>query len=667
MSNPIAWGIIGAGGIARTFAKGLAHSKTGKFVAIGSRTQESADKFGKEFNLPQSGCHGSYEALLADKSVEAVYIATPHPMHAEWAIKAAQAGKHILCEKPIGMNQFETQAIIEAARRHDVFLMEAFMYRCSPLIGKLVELLRNKAIGDIRIIQATFSFHAGYNPTSRIWANELGGGGILDVGCYAVSFSRMVAGIALGLEGSAEPISVSGAGRLAPTGADDYAVGILKFPGDIVAQVATGVGVNQDNSARIYGTGGNIVVPWPWIPAKEGGKTVINLNVNGKPAEVIEVDTTDWLYALEADMVGRNIARRQGVFPAMTWDDSLGNMRTLDQWRSSIGLLYDIEKPDAKRGPLSGQPLKLRPNNKMKYGKIAHLDKKVSRLVLGVDNQTFMPHADVMFDDYFERGGNTFDTAHIYGPNNEGNLGRWVEKRGVREQVVILDKGAHTPFCNPKDLVTQHKESLERLRTNYVDIYMMHRDNPEIPVGEFIDVLNELVKKGSIKAFGGSNWATSRIEAGNEYAKKKGLQGFSAASNNFSLARMIDAVWAGCIASSDPASRAWHTKSQLPLMPWSSQARGFFTDRAGPDKKSDGELVRCWYSEDNFRRRDRAIELAKKKNVLPINIALAYVLCQPFPTFPLVGPRTLEETRTTWPALDVELTADEVKWLNLES
>src|SRR5204862_2193539 len=127
-----------------------------------------------------------------------------------------------------------------------------------------------------------------------------------------------------------------------------------------------------------------------------------------------------------------------------------------------------------------------------------------------------------------------------------------------------------------------------------------------------------------------------------------GMTGFSAISNNFSLARMVSPVWDGCIAASDAESRAWLTENQMAIMPWSSQARGFFTGRAHPDNRSDEELVRCWYSEDNFRRLERVNELAQKRGVLPINIALAYVLCQPFPTFPLIGPRLLSETRTSF-------------------
>lgn len=303
----------------------------------------------------------------------------------------------------------------------------------------------------------------------------------------------------------------------------------------------------------------------------------------------------------------------------------------------------------------------------MAYGNIAGLNKPVSRLIFGVDNQRNLAHACAVFDDFAERGGNCFDCAFIYGGGNlERILGQWIKLRGVREQTVIITKGAHTPDCNPEALTRQLKLSLERQQTDCTDIYLMHRDNLQIPAGEFVDVLNEHVRAGRIRIFGGSNWSIKRLAEANEYARKKGLQGFSVLSNNFSLARMVDPVWDGCIGSADAESRAWLTKTQLPLLPWSSQARGFFTERAAPGNVSDQELARCWYADDNWKRRERAFELAGKRNVLPINIALAYVLCQPFPTFPLIGPRNVIETRTSLRALDVKLSPQELRWLNLE-
>ncbi|MFC1464151.1 MAG: aldo/keto reductase [Candidatus Brachytrichaceae bacterium NZ_4S206] len=662
------WGILSTGNIAKTFAAGVRRSSTGSLVAVASRSQASADQFGDEFDIPKR--HANYEALLADPDVDAVYIATPHPLHAEWAIKAAEAGKHILCEKPLALNYPQAQAVVEAAREHDVFLMEAFMYRCHPQTAKLVELIRQGVIGEVRMIQAAFGFHAHVGPEHRLLSNALGGGGILDVGCYPVSMARLIAGVALGRD-FAEPVKVHGAGKLNPTtGVDEYAVGTLEFEGGIVAQVATGVMLNMRNVVHIFGTEGDILLTSPWIPARHGGVTDIIVQRHGEPKQIVEVECDEWLYAIEADTVAHNIARRQAPPPAMSWDDTLGNMRALDQWRQAIGLTYEQEKPDAPemKTTVSRRPLARRSDHRMPYGRIAGVDKPISRLVLGVDNQENIAYASVMFDAFFERGGNAFDTAFIYGGGkHETLLGQWIRNRGIREEVVILDKGAHTPFCTPENLNRHFAISLERLQTDYVDIYMLHRDNPQVPVGEFVEALNEHYRAGRMRAFGGSNWTIERIEAANAYAAAHGLQGFSAISNNFSLARMVEPPWEGCLSASTPEFRDWLTRTQTPLFPWSSQARGFFLDDTAPDFKADPERVRCWFSDDNFERLRRARELAKKYGVLPINIALAYVLHQPFPTFPLIGPRTLYELRTSLPALDVTLTPDEVKWLNLEA
>jgi predicted dehydrogenase/aryl-alcohol dehydrogenase-like predicted oxidoreductase len=644
------------------------HSKTGELIAVGSRTQAGADRFGAEFKIPHR--HAGYEALLADPDVDAVYIATPHPFHAEWIIKAAEAGKHILCEKPLALNYPQAMAAIEAARANDVFLMEAFMYRCHPQTAMLVELIKEGAIGSVGVIQATFSFHARFSAEHRLFSNALGGGGILDVGCYPVSMARLIAGAALGRD-FANPLKVTGAGKLNPvTGVDEYAVGTLEFESGILAQVATGAMLNQRNTVQVFGSEGDLLVTSPWIPARQGGVTDIVVQRNGEPKRIVEIKTGEWLYGLEADTVAANIERRQAPSPAMSWDDTLGNMRTLDQWRQAIGLTYAQEKADAPemKRTVSGRPLPKLPatGSKMRYGRIAGADKPVSRLILGVDNQESIAYGSAIFDAFVEAGGNAFDTAFIYmGGRSEVLLGQWLRNRGLRDQVVILDKGAHTPFCTPEDLSKQFMISLERLGTDYADVYCMHRDNPQVPVGEFVDVLNEHARAGRMKVFGGSNWTAERIDAANAYAAEHELQGFGVVSNNFTLARMIEPPWAGCLSASTPEFKAWFTEKQMPLLPWSSQARGFFLDDTSPAFTADPERVRCWFSDDNFERLARARELARKHGVLPINIALAYVLCQPFPTFPLIGPRTLTELRTSLPALDVALTPDEMRWLDL--
>lgn len=661
MTDKLNWGILGAGGIAKTFARGVQGSATGQLVAVGSRAQESADKFADEFGIPNR--HASYEALLADPQVQAVYIATPHPMHAEWAIKAAEAGKHILCEKPLTMNYHSAATVVHAARENDVFLMEAFMYRCHPQTAKIAELVREGAIGKVQMIQATFSFQAGFNAESRIFNSALGGGGILDVGCYATSMARLIAGAANGQD-FIEPLEVKAVGHLGESNVDEYTALVAKFPGDIVAQLTTGVRVNGDNVVRVFGTEGSILVQDPWIPSRNGEPTKIVLNQNGKEKQEIVIEVPAGVYSLEADTVARNIEARQSR--EMSPDDTLGNLQMMDKWRAQIGLTYEVEKAENYTRTAANRSLQHRASHKMKYGRVPGLDKDVSRLVMGCDNQGSMAQGAMMWDDFFERGGNAFDTGFIYGGGSiEKLLGQWIKNHGIREQVAVIVKGAHSPHCNPADLSKQLLVSLDRLQFDTADIYFMHRDNPEIPVADFIEELNAHVKAGRIKAFGGSNWSIQRVQEANDYAASKGLQGFSGVSNNFSLARMVDPVWGGCIHASDAQSRAWLTQNQIALLPWSSQARGFFVrgDRAFT---ADEELTRCWYSDDNFARLERVQQMAKERGWSPINIALAYVLNQPFPTFPLIGPRTLEETKSSLGGLDIELTPAELKWLNLE-
>src|SRR5947209_2315114 len=252
MSRTLSWGILGTGRIAGVFARGVKQSQTGTLVAVGSRSQAAADTFGETWHIPHR--YSRYEDVLADQRVQAVYIAIPHPFHAEWAIKAAEAGKHVLCEKPIALNHAEAMAVVESAQRHDVFLMEAYMYRCHPQTAKLLELIRSGMIGQVRVIQATFSFQADAHPEGRLFNNALGGGGILDVGGYCTSMARLIAGSATG-QAVAEPVQLAAVGHVGEmTHVDEYTIASLLFPGDIVAQLFTGIQVNVENEVSIFGS-----------------------------------------------------------------------------------------------------------------------------------------------------------------------------------------------------------------------------------------------------------------------------------------------------------------------------------------------------------------------------------------------------------------------------
>ncbi len=662
------WGILATGRIARKLADAIGESSTSELVAVGSRTQAAADAFAEDYGGITA--HGSYEALLGDDDVDAIYVATPHPQHAEWTIKALEAGKAVLCEKPMGVNHPEVMAMVETADFHNRFLMEAFMYRAHPQTAKLLELLHDGAIGEVRQINASFGFASPSDPKSRLHANELAGGGIMDVGCYPVSMARLIAG--------EEPDAVTGFATRSETGVDRWAAALLRFPSGLIARVATAVSLTLDNTVQVFGSEGSIRLDVPWFGDRPDGGWRFDMVRRGK-RETVRGATTP-AYVQEVDAVAQALERGDVEAECMTWQDSLGQARTLDLWRSAAGVQFDFEKPERQTAPVHGRPLSVR-RRTVRHGRVTGIDKPVSHLVMGCDNQPTIKHAAVMFDNYFEYGGNTFDTAHIYGGGRmETFLGVWMRQRGVREDVVVIGKGAHTPANAPEHVGPQLDISLDRLQTDHVDLYFLHRDNAGVGVDEWLAVLNAERDAGRIRAFGASNWSLARVREANAYAAQHGLAPFAAVSNNFSLARMVTPVWSGCVAASDEEWRTWLQAEQLPLFPWSSQARGFFTARfdavrnarnsGAPtgfgNQPSDAEMRRCWFSEDNFERRTRAVRLAQERGVAPINIALAYVLNQPFPCFALIGPRTLAETRSSLAALDLELTDQERRWLNLE-
>ncbi|MER9291896.1 aldo/keto reductase [Mesorhizobium sp. M0518] len=665
-TTPIRWGILGPGSIAQSFAGGVADSRTGKLVAIGARNPA---KPGLAESFPRARILDGYDALLADPEIDAVYISIPHPGHAQWAIKAAEAGKHVLCEKPLALTAFEADAMMHAARKAGTFLGEAFMYRLHPQTLKLVELIRSGVIGEIRMIKSSFGFAMPrFMPEHRLYANDLAGGGILDVGGYPVSMVRLIAGAAAG-KPFAEPDKVVGTAHLGQSGVDEWASALLQFPGGIVAEASCSISLNQDNVLRILGTKGRIEVPDFWFAGgnRDVGLGQIDVIASDGTRETISVNEKRHVYSFEVDAAGEAIRAggQEFAWPGMAWAESLGTLRVLDKWRAAAGLEYGIEKAQQRTNTISGRPLRSG-GTAIAKRTIPGLSKPASVLALGFEDFRTFSSGSILLDAFFEAGGNLFDTGYVYGGGyTEKLLGEWLKNRGVRAQSVVIAKGAHSPLCYPDVIGKQLDQSLERLQTDHVDVYFMHRDNPDVPVGEFVDAMDREVKAGRIRGpFGGSNWTMERMDEAIAYAERTGKQKPGALSNNFSLAEMLEPIWAGCVTSSTDAWKAWLTSRQMPNFAWSSQGRGFFTDRAGRDKQDNEELVRVWYSERNFGRRDRAIELAARLGKSPIHIALAYVLAQPFPSIPLIGPRTLDELDDSLRALDITLSQADLEWLD---
>ena len=353
MARQLAWGIISTGSIAKTFAKGLAASKTGQLLAVASRAQEKADAFGAEFGVERALRQLRGAARRPGRAGRLHRHAAPH------ARRVGDQGRRGRQAHPL------REAPRRQLRRGDGHRRGGAAQRRLPHGSVHVPLPpadreAGRAAAGRRHRRG--ARHPGHlqlprrlqTPKAASSHNDLGGGGILDVGCYSVSMARLVAGVAARASTSPSPSRSKASATSASTGVDEWAVAVLKFPGDIVAQVSTGVRVKQDNCVRIFGSEGNIFVPSPWFPAREGGTTQDHRQAKGRQRAAHVEMTTD---AVALRPRGRHrrratSSRRQAPFPAMTWDDTLGNMRTLDRWREAIGLVYDMEKPEnVRRAP----------------------------------------------------------------------------------------------------------------------------------------------------------------------------------------------------------------------------------------------------------------------------------------------------------------------------
>ncbi len=317
----------------------------------------------------------------------------------------------------------------------------------------------------------------------------------------------------------------------------------------------------------------------------------------------------------------------------------------------------------------------------MRYGKVEGLEKPVSRMCLGsmIITRQKPEESFALLDAAVAQGVNTIDTANVYaGGESERCIGQWLEARGNREQVVILTKGCHHDAdrkrATPYDLTADLMTSLARLRTDYVDIYLLHRDDPAQPVGPIVETLNEHRAAGRLRAGGGSNWTHERLAEANEYAYKHNLAPMVVSSPNFSLAEQVDNPWGeGCVGlggESGAAGREFYRRTGLAVFAYSSLARGLFSGRLTREnyrEVADGACQRAYCHEVNFRRLDRLRELAAGRNLSVPQLALAWVLSQELNVFALVGAATPTELAANAAVAETILTPEECAWLDLRA
>lgn len=327
----------------------------------------------------------------------------------------------------------------------------------------------------------------------------------------------------------------------------------------------------------------------------------------------------------------------------------------------------------------------------MNYKKIPYVKKQISPIVFGTANPILFDAVEInrpdieecrqkafkLMDDAFAAGINCFDCSDHYG---EEILGEWIELRGIRDKTVIFSKCAHPNQWRDRvtdfDILYDIHNALKKLRTDYIDIYMLHRDNPDVPVSIIVDTMNRLYDEGKIGAFGGSNWTHQRIEAANEYAAKHNLIPFTVSSPNFGLAEQVDNPWVGqCVTLSGPENkdaRKWYQDNNISVFAYSSLARGFFSGAfksSEPQKAKeilDEAGIKGYYCERNIERLRRAEILAEKKNVSVAQIALAWIFNNPLNTFLLTSPVNKKQITENVASENIKLSNEEALWLDLE-
>lgn len=334
-SNKVRFGVIGTGGIAADFCQALAPSPTCEVVNVVGSSAEKAQAFAKRFGL--AGAAGSLNELLSDQNVDVVYVATPHPLHEAQALACIEMGKHVLCEKPLTVDAASSERVIQAARQRKVFLLEGYMYRCHPLLAAVVERVKRGDIGQLRHIKADFGFRVERDPQGRLFDLKLGGGGILDVGGYCMSFARLLAGVVTG-QPFAEPTRIDAVGFRGPTGADELTTALVAFESGLTAALTCAVHHRVGTEAVLYGELGQIVVPDPWIPQglRQSLETSFSVRREGQAEETVTIRTDRPTYALQAELVASSLQNLEAPWPAMTWADTVGNMRALDAWRAQV-------------------------------------------------------------------------------------------------------------------------------------------------------------------------------------------------------------------------------------------------------------------------------------------------------------------------------------------
>ncbi len=758
MTAAVRWGILGPGAIARTFATAIDALEGHRVVAAGSRDPERARAFNAERGYGTAEA-GGYRDLVRSESVDAVYVATPHPGHMEHAALALRHGKAVLCEKPLCVNASEARRLCAIARECERPLLEAMWTRFLPATRRVADWIANGTIGEPSRLVCSFGFETQFDAASRLYDPALAGGSLLDVGCYTLSLASLVFGERV-TGGEMPEIEVRA--DLAPSGVDRHCKIVLRFGGGAEAYLESSISRATPDTAVIQGDAGRILIPEFWRAQKA------ELECETREVASLECPFLCNGYEYQALEVERMLRDGDVESPLLPHAESVALLELMDELRRRMGVQYPFEPsvgvtagshramtyrvlsglldarvpwvrgssdPHWVRGSSdphwvrgSSDPHWVRGSSDPHWvrgssdphaaeggeqhrrrpsagGHSSGLRRSaappdagrktrapsggesppryVSRLILGTmildgDAPASQDAADALLDAAFENGICGIDTGHVYGGGaSERAIGSWLERRRLADDVFVLSKGCHPDASgarvNPEALARDLAESLDRLRLPAVDLYMLHRDDAAVPVGEMVDAFAEHVAAGRLRAYGFSNWTRARIEEACDYAAANGRPLPAASSPNFSLADQIRDPWGGgCVTLTGAAAagdRAWHRSTGMAVFAWSSLARGLFSGRVtrralAADPGLVDEACRTAYVHGvNLARLERATEFAEARGASVPQVALAWVLAQDLPLHAIVGAATEREVEELVAAAALTLTAEEQEWL----
>lgn len=699
-------GIVGCGLISLDYALGLKKYPFLKLLACTDRDESRAKKLAEDYDIPRVY---SFDDMLADPQIELIVNLTPPLSHVPVSTAVVQAGKHVYCEKPFARTLKEAVELVNLAQRMGVRVGAAPDMFLGAGIQTCRSLIRDRNVIGSPVAATAFYANHGHetwHPRPEFFYQD-GGGPLFDMGPYYITVLVTLLGSVKRVGGSGQAAfkervitnNPERQGERIPVEIPTHMTGFLEFADNVVATMIMSFDVWDHHLPvlEIYGTTGSIAVPKP--TTFEG------------PIRLRTFDGPDWqAVPLEFPRgLNRGIGVADMAFSIMqnephrsTDELALHVTEVMEAFQTSCrtGKVVDlrttchttIPMPRSLPYCLTSEKLSREKERKAltyfagwtlkkqeRIGWIDGIPTPLSRVILGtvgIDSSSYRSQVEsfALLESALELGCHTFDTAAMY--ENERTLGEWIKINGIRDEIVLITKGGF-PFpdgghrLSREELTFDLERSLDQFKVDYIDLYMLHYDDPNAPIDIIMETLNEYQQKGMIRAIGVSNWTTKRIAEANTYARQHHLAPVVASSVHFGLIPWTCPLWQGAVSlAADGAGDGelpWYVENHFPLLAYSPLSRGFFADWFDPDslEPRSMQIQQAFGSEKNVEKKRRVEALAKIKGFTRVQIALAYVFNQPLDVYTIVGVKDVRKLKENIEAVEIELTKEDMQWLAL--